>query len=241
MTALLEVDAVARSFGGVQALRRVDFAVREQAILGLVGPNGSGKSTLMNIVNGFDRPTTGRVTFDARDVTAWSADRRARAGVGRVFQRPHLIHSWSAWENVAAGLYLHWRPRRRDRRAAATEILDRLGLADQADTQAGGLPFGRQRMVEIARALAQQPRLLLLDEPATGMTAAERGELSATLERVRGEGVTVIVVEHDTRFIFGLCDRVVVLDAGEVLADGTPDEVARDERVAAAYLGTAGG
>jgi branched-chain amino acid transport system ATP-binding protein len=226
-------------FAGVRAVDGVDLELAEGEILGLIGPNGAGKTTVVNALSGFQRPTAGRVELDGHDVTRWSPDRRARAGLARTFQNIRLFRSMTAAENVEAAA-LGAGVRRTAAVARAAEVLALFGLADRADRRADSLPYGDERRLGIARALALRPRLLMLDEPAAGLNEAESDELLHTLVRIRDElGCGLLVIEHDMRLIMRLCDRIQVLDYGRTIKIGDPEAVQRDPAVLEAYLGTA--
>jgi branched-chain amino acid transport system ATP-binding protein len=236
---VLRVDDISVSFGGVQALGGVSLDVDAGAVTGLIGPNGAGKTTLFNVVTGFQRPNRGRVMMDGREITALRPHTRARLGLGRTFQRLELFGSLSARENILVGIEA--RPGRADhdrhRRRAADEILERVGLGTVADRQADTLSTGRARLVELGRALATRPKLLLLDEPSSGLDQAETDTLGRLLTALAGEGMAVLLVEHDVDLVMRVCDRVHVLDFGQIIAAGSPAEVQGDPRVQLAYLG----
>jgi branched-chain amino acid transport system permease protein len=250
--AALTVNELSKRFRGVQALAGVSLEVRAGEIHGIIGPNGSGKTTLFNVVSGIERLTAGSVRLSGRDVGGLPAHRLSRLGVARTFQNPRLFRHLSVLENVMVALdrdpvrrhvrYLlaPWKVWRRERgwRLQAIEVLRQAGLEDAAGEGALNLPYGRQRQLEIARAMAAGPSLLLLDEPAAGLNAAETDVLQATIRRIREAGVTVVVIEHDMRLVMTLCERITALAHGRVLATGTPAEVSRDPAVVEAYLGT---
>jgi ABC-type branched-subunit amino acid transport system ATPase component len=249
----LRVDDVTVRFGGLRALDDVSLRVPSGAIVGLVGPNGAGKTTLFNCATGVVRPTTGRVHLFGQDVTGWPVHHRARLGVGRTFQRLELFGSLSVLENLVVAVEssstqgglasdLLALPPSLDLRAVAEakahQILDELGLSAYASSYAGDLPGGVSRLVEVARALSTGPRLLLLDEPSSGLRANESEQLSRYLRQVRDDqGVSLLVVEHDMAFVLGMCEYVYVLDFGKLLAEGTPAQIRADPAVQAAYLG----
>jgi branched-chain amino acid transport system ATP-binding protein len=232
--------AVSRSFAGVHALEDVTLELHRNEVVGLIGPNGAGKSTLVNVMTGFDRPTTGRVELDGQDVTRWSAHRRGRNGLARTFQHSHGFHSLSVRENVeVAALGVGASPRTARERAA--QLLDLLGLAADADLASSSLAHGDERRLGVARALATEPRYVLMDEPAAGLPEAEVPEFAAVVRSVRDDhGAGVLLIDHNMALIMDVCDRIVVLDQGRMLAEGTPDEIRRNLDVAAAYLGDSG-
>jgi len=228
---------VSRSFEGVQALRDVTFELRSGEIVGLIGPNGAGKSTLVNVLSGFDRPTTGRVELAGRDVTRWTPHRRGRHGLARTFQHSHAFRSLSVRENIVVAA-LGVRAGAREARLRADLLLERLGLAAQAGRSAATLAQGDERRLGLARALATEPRFVLLDEPAAGLPEGEIDEFGAVLRFVRDEhGAGVLLIDHNMALIMGICDRVSVLDQGRMLAEGTPKEIRANLDVASAYLG----
>ena len=250
MTDALAVEDVHVRFGGVHALRGVSLQVAEGEVHGLIGPNGAGKSVLFDVVCGLRRPASGRVLIGGTDVTGEAALRRARRGLRRTFQVPQVFAPLTVMENLlvpqecrdsglAADLLALPRSRRRERerRERAEEVLRRCGLEDVREQYAGSLPIGPARSLEIARALTVESRLLLLDEPCSGMDQASTDVVVRTIEGLAGSATSVLLVEHDVSFVMRLCDRVTVLDMGRTLAAGTPAEIAADPRVRAAYLG----
>ena len=233
----LRASAVSRSFAGVEALRDVSLELRRGEVLGLIGPNGAGKSTLVNVLSGFDRPTRGEVLLDDKDVTRWRASRRGRHGLARTFQHSHAFRALSVRENVqVSALGVGASPKEASRRAG--ELLDLLGLAPYADAPAAALAHGDERRLGVARALATEPRYVLLDEPAAGLPEAEVPSFAAVVRSVRDDhGAGVLLIDHNMALIMDVCDRIQVLDQGETLAEGTPDEIRANLDVAAAYLG----
>ena len=250
--ALLGVEDLSIAFGGLAALSGVSFEAMDGEILALIGPNGAGKSTVFNVVTGLYRPAAGRVTFDGVDLLTLPPHEIAHRGVARTFQNTEVFKPLSALDNVLVGAHRHlragplaalaWLPRvGRQERAArdrAQALLDRLGLADVADVEAGSLPLGRQKRLEMARALATGPRCLLLDEPAGGLNPTETRALMELIVRLRDElRLTIVVVEHDMDLVMSISDRVVVLHYGKKIAEGKPREIATDPAVVEAYLG----
>ena len=247
----LQVSRVTKRFGGLTAVEDVSFEVHEGTVKALIGPNGAGKSTLFNAVSGFDRPDSGSVVFEGLEIVGKSARDVVGLGLARTFQNTQLFDAMSAAENVMVGFQAHqgsgflvaalglpsaWAEERRAAEEAA-RILRLIGIEAWSDTLATDLPAGVRRLVEIARALATQPRLLLLDEPAAGLNATETAELVATLSRIRGRGTTVLIVEHDMGLVMEVSDEIVVLDRGRKLAEGPPRLIQKDPAVIAAYLG----
>ncbi|MEU5915503.1 ABC transporter ATP-binding protein [Streptomyces sp. NPDC047141] len=242
--ALLRADGIGVRFGGVHALRDASVSVGPGEICGLIGPNGAGKTTLFDVLSGMRRPDAGTVTYDGTDITRRSPVWRARHGIRRTFQRQQLFGQLTVTDNLVVAQ--EWRGGARSatrlRRERAAAVLHECGLDPLAGTYAGALPVGRARMVELARALADPPRVLLLDEPASGTTARERRELAAVIRHMADEeGCAVLLVEHDVSFVMELCSRVVVLDLGRVLAEGTAARVRSDPAVREAYLGSGTG
>ncbi len=235
--ATLRAASVSRAFEGVQALREITLELRRREIVGLIGPNGAGKSTLVNVMSGFDRPTEGRVELEGRDITRWPAHRRGRAGLARTFQHAHAFPALTVRENVeVAALGVGVGPRRAAARTA--DLLGLLSLTRYSEAPAGSLAHGDERRLGVARALATDPRFVLLDEPAAGLPEAEVPDFAAAVRSVRDEhGAGVLLIDHNMALIMDVCDRIVVLDQGVVLAEGTPAEIRANLDVAAAYLG----
>ncbi|MDH6436675.1 branched-chain amino acid transport system ATP-binding protein [Streptomyces sp. SAI-144] len=235
--ALLEANDVTVTFGGKRALDGTGFAAEAGRITGLIGPNGAGKSTLFDVVSGLRRPQTGQVRLDGRDITRRTPAQRARKGMARTFQRLELFGRLSVRDNLRVAAELG--PRRREADRIADEILERIGLTADAATLADALPTGAARLLEVGRALAGRPRVLLLDEPAAGQDAEETRRFASLLRDVAGEGRAVVLVEHDMSLVMSVCDEMYVLDLGKVVAHGTPEDIQQDQTVLAAYLGEA--
>jgi len=249
--ALLSLRELSKSFGGLAAVKNLTFDVDEGAIISLIGPNGAGKSTVFNLITGIYRPTSGSVNFAGREIAGTKPNAVAEAGITRTFQNIRLFAYMTVLENVLVGRHvrMHAQPwgdaihspyQRREEaesRKRAMELLEWFGIARYAHDWARNLPYGQQRRLEIARALASDPKLLLLDEPAAGTNPAEKADLMKLVQSIRARGVTVLLIEHDMKLVMGISDYVHVLDYGEEIAHGKPEQVRHDQRVIEAYLG----
>jgi branched-chain amino acid transport system ATP-binding protein len=249
---ILRLDSVTRRFGGLTALDRISLEIATSGITAIIGPNGAGKTTLFNIISGFTTPTSGKVFFGNDEITALAPDRIAKRGLVRTFQLVQLFDDLTVLENVKVGRHLHTRggllaalmPVLGGRREAAIDqaaraLLLQTGLADCADIRAAALPYGQKRLLEIARALAAEPKMLLLDEPAAGLNHVETQRLAGLLHQIADAGTAVLLIEHDMGLVMNVAARIAVLDFGRLIASGTPAEVRANPDVIAAYLGSA--
>ncbi|MCM1566578.1 MAG: ABC transporter ATP-binding protein [Dehalobacter sp. 4CP] len=248
---LLELHRITKHFGGIMAVKHVCFGVEEAKITALIGPNGAGKTTIFNLITGMYQPDEGEVLLEGKMITGMKPYKTAQAGVSRTFQNLQLFGSMTVLENVMTGAYLQGKkgfvksflssPERsaeeKKIRVESLKLLEEVGLAESAGLPAAVLPFGQQRLLEIARALASQPKLILLDEPAAGLNAAESEILTEYLKKLRSQGMTMIMIEHDMETVMEAADRIVVLNFGEVITQGTPAEIQAHPEVIKAYLG----
>jgi branched-chain amino acid transport system ATP-binding protein len=239
--ALLEVSGIDVRFGGLRALSEVDLEVESGQVTGLIGPNGAGKTTLFNVICGSQPVFAGRVSLDGRDIGGRRPHQRARLGIARTFQRLEVFGSMTARDNVlvAAEVRRRWSRERFDPAAACDAVLDRVGLGRVADHRVDAMPTGLARRVELARALATAPRVLLLDEPSSGLDDAESQSFGRLLQELAGEGLAILLVEHDVDLVMAVCARVFVVDFGRLLAQGTPGQIQSDEAVRTAHPGVA--
>jgi len=250
--AVLEIRKISKYFGGLAAINNVDLDVFDSEILGLIGPNGAGKTTLFNSISGFYPPTSGKVIFKGADITGLRTDQIARIRISRTFQQTNLFMQATVFDNVSIGFYMHYRQPRwkaflHTRSAKneelvikqkVTELLDFMGLSPMKNELAVNLPHGHQRILGVCMALGSNPELLLLDEPMTGMNPTETLVMVDLIKKIRDKGVTIVVVEHDMKAVMSLCERIFVLNYGQKIAEGKPEEIIQNSEVIEAYLGT---
>ena len=248
---MLKLTNVSKRFGGLSVLQDVSFEVPAGKVFGLIGPNGAGKTTVFNLITGLLAPTSGSIDFNGQSLLGKAPHQLTRRGIGRTFQNLRVFKEMSLLDNVVVGMHAHldygvpgwlfslpgFRAQERRARERAHELLGWVGLAAKAGDIADKLSYGEQRKLELARALATGPKLLLLDEPVAGMNTGEKHELMAQITRIAGRGYTIFMIEHDMRFVMGLCERIAVLNFGRIIAEGSPDEIKRNPDVIEAYLG----
>ncbi|HVO65272.1 MAG TPA: ABC transporter ATP-binding protein [Syntrophales bacterium] len=248
---MLKIERVAKIFGGLKALNDVSFSLAAGEITGIIGPNGAGKTTLFNVITGIYSPSSGRVFYEGKDITGFPPEKLARLSMVRTFQGIELFSRMTVLENVMVGLHTksqsgiiasalklpgHLREERRIRERASY-WLEFTGIIDLASTEAANLPFGKGRLLEIARAMALEPHIILMDEPAAGLNSRETSDLAELIEKIKDTGVTVALVEHDMELVMEICSRIIVLNLGHKIAEGTPREIQENEKVITAYLG----
>ncbi|MFE8643625.1 ABC transporter ATP-binding protein [Sphingomonas sp. NCPPB 2930] len=251
MSAVLQLDAVSRHFGGLKVLQDVNLTIPQGGIFGLIGPNGAGKTTVFNLITGLLPPTSGSIRFDGQDLVGRKPHQITRLGLGRTFQNIRLFKEMSLLQNVMVGMHAHlrygaggllassglFRAEEKRARERARELLSWMKLDHKAEDTADNLSYGEQRKLELARALATEPKLLLLDEPVAGMNSSEKTELMREIENISARGYTIFMIEHDMRFVMGLCQEIAVLNFGRIIAQGGPDAIRNDPQVIEAYLG----